>query len=547
MAAAAARVAAAAAQAAAAGRGTDADALVAIPAGLHARSALEYFSPFGNLYFNEIYQRAQPRTSRSTSARREPTCSAARATTTPRSIRFRTGPLRAREYSRSRSTRSAAAPTGGDGSRRRASSAPAAPARLRREPVLPALRPVLAGQRSRNLVGWLEVWLRWCSCRSLVYRGRRGPRDYRGREWMLPACALMSLVLLGIQREGIMEGRYRKPIEPMFLAALAVGHARPRLADAPMRRGSPCKARANVERAQPHTAARPSGAGSSQRPSATHAAVAWSGVICMLLAVTGLNFCPPVHRIAFGADRHGSDGIRGVRAGPAVAESAASHAGGAGPGNWSRSLTKLAGLAGSVGFIALLYWLFPEYAARGSTATTGRRCGSCCRCGPWSPCPTSTGSIGGWPSRAMRSGRWVGCCSAVAGRLGARHRAASARLAGEGLLPAADVHLLLRQPRQAAALRPDAVERFQGLLRLGLLHAVLHRRGTGVDDLPDVAQAHGHAYPLHRAHRFGWLGALVCYEPFWSLIGNQYIAYDSGRGWGTGSRARPGYTRCGDR
>ena len=31
---------------------------------------------------------------------------------------------------------------------------------------------------------------------------------------------------------------------------------------------------------------------------------------------------------------------------------------------------------------------------------------------------------------------------------------------------------------------------------------------------------------------FGWIAALVCYEPFWSLIGRQYLAYDTGRPWG---------------
>lgn len=30
----------------------------------------------------------------------------------------------------------------------------------------------------------------------------------------------------------------------------------------------------------------------------------------------------------------------------------------------------------------------------------------------------------------------------------------------------------------------------------------------------------------------GWLVALVCYEPFWSLIGRQYLSYDTGRPWG---------------
>jgi hypothetical protein len=30
----------------------------------------------------------------------------------------------------------------------------------------------------------------------------------------------------------------------------------------------------------------------------------------------------------------------------------------------------------------------------------------------------------------------------------------------------------------------------------------------------------------------GWLVALVCYEPFWSLLGRQYLAYDTGYQWG---------------
>ena len=29
----------------------------------------------------------------------------------------------------------------------------------------------------------------------------------------------------------------------------------------------------------------------------------------------------------------------------------------------------------------------------------------------------------------------------------------------------------------------------------------------------------------------GWVVALMCYEPFWSLIGRQYLAYDTGYGW----------------
>lgn len=30
----------------------------------------------------------------------------------------------------------------------------------------------------------------------------------------------------------------------------------------------------------------------------------------------------------------------------------------------------------------------------------------------------------------------------------------------------------------------------------------------------------------------GWMVALICYEPFWSLVGRHYLAYDTGRPWG---------------
>ena len=30
----------------------------------------------------------------------------------------------------------------------------------------------------------------------------------------------------------------------------------------------------------------------------------------------------------------------------------------------------------------------------------------------------------------------------------------------------------------------------------------------------------------------GWAVALICYQPFWGLIGNQYLSYDNGNTWG---------------
>jgi protein-S-isoprenylcysteine O-methyltransferase Ste14 len=37
----------------------------------------------------------------------------------------------------------------------------------------------------------------------------------------------------------------------------------------------------------------------------------------------------------------------------------------------------------------------------------------------------------------------------------------------------------------------------------------------------------------------GWMAALACYEPFWSLIGTQYLAYDPGHPWGEWLKGDP--------
>jgi len=67
-----------------------------------------------------------------------------------------------------------------------------------------------------------------------------------------------------------MEGRYRKPVEPIFMAALVLAW----------------------QGARPRAGARMKGRQSLCPPSATHPLVAWSGAVCMLLAVTCLNFWP---------------------------------------------------------------------------------------------------------------------------------------------------------------------------------------------------------------------------------------------------------------
>jgi hypothetical protein len=74
-----------------------------------------------------------------------------------------------------------------------------------------------------TLVGALTIWARWlwppiAIAVALGVVGRR----FVEREWLLPICGLSMLALLAVQNGGIIEGRYRLPVDPIVLAALVV-------------------------------------------------------------------------------------------------------------------------------------------------------------------------------------------------------------------------------------------------------------------------------------------------------------------------------------
>jgi hypothetical protein len=80
---------------------------------------------------------------------------------------------------------------------------------------------------SRTVLGALAVWTRWLWPPLWLYvavgflRGR-----FTGRERLLPICGLGMLFLLAGQRGGIIEGRYRMPVDPILLAAAVIAFAR---------------------------------------------------------------------------------------------------------------------------------------------------------------------------------------------------------------------------------------------------------------------------------------------------------------------------------
>jgi hypothetical protein len=270
--------------------------------------------------------------------------------------------------------------------------------------------------------------------------------------------------------------------------------------------------------------------------SATHAAIAWSGAICLLLAVTALNFWTPVHQIAhlalivmavtalgvFVPDLWWQKVQRRTLVAPAAA------------GSWPRSLTKLVGLLGSVGFIALLYWLFPEYASQGFYGNY------------WAALRVVLPLWGlvclpyiYWVDRRLREPRdalWQ------MGRAMMLHwDDVSARVIGQHLLG------WLVKGYYLPLMFTYFCDNLDKLLHYDLNQ--LHGFKGIFDwayftlyfiDVALVSMTYLMSLKLTDTHIrsteptvLGWVVALVCYEPLWSLIGAQYLAYDTSGGWGS--------------
>ena len=281
--------------------------------------------------------------------------------------------------------------------------------------------------------------------------------------------------------------------------------------------------------------------------SATHTGVAWCGVVTMLLAVTALNFWSPWTDIAYMAltvmactalgifvpDLLWRHIYRRALVGPEAAPRAGSR--------WPRVLTKLVGLAGSIGFVGLLYWIFPEY--RASPGFYAHY---------WTALRVL---LPAWGLLALPYLYWV-----------------DRRLAApEDALWQFGRALLLRWPGLSAHV---INQHLLGWLVKGyflplmftyfcdnlnqLLHydlTRLHGFGGIYDwayftlyfiDVGLVSMTYLMSLRLTDTHirsteptMLGWAVALVCYQPFWSVIGGQYLAYDSGHAWGEWLHAVP--------
>lgn len=275
--------------------------------------------------------------------------------------------------------------------------------------------------------------------------------------------------------------------------------------------------------------------------SATHGAVAAAGLAAFLLAVAVLRFDRP-----FGTDEaaivpsalfvmgvaaaaiflldliwrkvhlRASTGIDFARDNP----------------SWRRSLTKFAGLIGSLGFIAFLYWLLPEY--HGSFYD---RYYAMLRLilPPWLALALPYFHFIDRRMARPRDGYWH------MGKLMAFHwEAVDRRILGQHLLGWLIKGFFL--PLMFTYLCNDLARflayDFNRLTGFKFWFDFLHDSFYFID-VGLVSMGYLMSLRLTDTHfrsaeptMLGWAVALACYEPFWSLIGRQYLAYETPLKWG---------------
>jgi protein-S-isoprenylcysteine O-methyltransferase Ste14 len=270
-------------------------------------------------------------------------------------------------------------------------------------------------------------------------------------------------------------------------------------------------------------------------PSATNAWVAFSGVACLLLGVAAVNFWAPAKPIAYLALIVMACAAVGIALPDLVWQKVYRRTLSApsAEGDWSRSLTKMAGLCGAVGGIALLYWLFPEY-YRGA--------------GFYGNCVVALRVVLPvwlllampyiyWVDRRMNEPqdalwqmgrfvtlRWNGLNLAMVGQyqLG--------WLVKGFFLPLMFTYLCTELNKM---LHYDVrlLHNFKGIFDWAFFALYFV-------DVALVSMTYLISLRINDTHirsteptMLGWIAALVCYQPFWSLINRQYIDYESAAGW----------------
>lgn len=198
--------------------------VLAVPAGMHGMSRLGFVAPLGNVYLSEIY---------SYSGQREITLDGgAQGSWGFGSPSFYNPTLY--PFSTWTTNRTGVVHAKIDVSRGRDSWAEETE-RVAEERTFPwstqyaeNLLYLLVGQSwpDNDPGAWsslLAVWTRWLwppLMLAVAWGALR--RRYFGIDWLLPAAALGMLLFLAVQWAGIIEGRYRKPVDPVLVAAAIV-------------------------------------------------------------------------------------------------------------------------------------------------------------------------------------------------------------------------------------------------------------------------------------------------------------------------------------
>ncbi|MGH8539955.1 MAG: glycosyltransferase family 39 protein, partial [Stenotrophobium sp.] len=190
-----------------------------IPAGLHGRASLGYFAPFGNLYLNEIYSQSGQRTISIDFGPKGQYYFGSPSFYNPTFYPFS-------DWTSNRTGNAAIAI---DLSRGRTPWI-AELQRMRQQRTFPRsaeigenLLYLFFGQcwpdnDRGSLSGWLTLWTRWLwPLLILAVAWGAATRRYRGREWLLPVCALGTFLYIAVQQQGVVEARFRLPIDPIFV------------------------------------------------------------------------------------------------------------------------------------------------------------------------------------------------------------------------------------------------------------------------------------------------------------------------------------------
>jgi hypothetical protein len=205
--------------------------VLAVPAGLHAEAKLHFFAPLGNLVFNEIY-----------------------GSSGTREIAVNYGPDGVYHFGSPTFYNPTFYPfsdwttdrvgiatiridlTRGWADWRhemdRISTQRTFPRSIDREENLAYLlfAQIWPNSHRQTALGWLTLWSRWLWPPLIVLVAWAAwRRHYQGDAWLLPLSALSMLALLGFQTQGVMEARFREPLDPIVFAAALLIQRRSRL------------------------------------------------------------------------------------------------------------------------------------------------------------------------------------------------------------------------------------------------------------------------------------------------------------------------------